>query len=164
MKRKRLKLNMFGAKFVGFSCMILPAVVLQVNPSEIWLRDECDDSAYFPDQDSQFNLQDCNITPYSTLVVEGATASGLNMIACSPSQWPISQQQSFAFKFSWPSCDWSSHVLLRGCTKEASLKPDKNHEGQDDTNSKEGREAGVSVHRVDVYRVDRCNGQRWTPL
>ena len=49
-----------------------------MHPSELWLRDECDGSVYFPDQDGQFNLQDDNITPYSTLVVEGPTASGLN--------------------------------------------------------------------------------------
>ena len=52
----------------------------QVNPSETWLRDECDGSVYFPEQDGQFSdLRDSNITPYSTLVVEGPTASGLNM-------------------------------------------------------------------------------------
>ena len=50
-----------------------------MHPSETWLRDECDGSVYFPDQDGQFNLQDNNITPYSTLVVEGPTASGLNL-------------------------------------------------------------------------------------
>lgn len=50
-----------------------------MHPSETWLRDECDGSVYFPDQDGQFNLQDNNVAPYSTLVVEGPTASGLNM-------------------------------------------------------------------------------------
>ena len=53
--------------------------MLQVHPTETWLRDECDGSVYFPDQDGQFNLQDTTLTPYSTLVVEGPTASGLNM-------------------------------------------------------------------------------------
>ena len=52
---------------------------LQVHPLETWLRDECDGSVYFPDQDGQFNLEDSDLTPYSTLVVEGPTAVGLNM-------------------------------------------------------------------------------------
>ena len=50
-----------------------------MHPLETWLRDECDGSVYFPDQDSQFNLQDSDVSPYSALVVEGPTASGLNM-------------------------------------------------------------------------------------
>ena len=50
-----------------------------MHPLETWLRDECDGSVYFPDQGGQFNLQDSDVGPYSTLVVEGPTASGLNM-------------------------------------------------------------------------------------
>ena len=50
-----------------------------MHPSETWLRDECNGSVYFPDPDGQFNLEDNRMTPYSTLVVEGPTASGLNM-------------------------------------------------------------------------------------
>lgn len=61
---------------VSYAMMIIS---LQVHPSETWLRDECDGSVYFPDPEGNFNLEDNRITPCSTLVVEGPTASGLNM-------------------------------------------------------------------------------------
>ena len=54
-------------------------ILLLVNLLETWLRDDCDGSLYFPDQDGHFNLEANSIAPYSTLVVEGPTASGLNM-------------------------------------------------------------------------------------
>jgi len=48
---------------------------LQVNPSETWLKDDCDGTAYFPEiKDGHFVSQ--NIPPYITLVVEGPTLSG----------------------------------------------------------------------------------------
>ena len=48
---------------------------MQVNPSETWLKDDCDGTAYFPEtEDGRFNLQ--SIPPYVTLVVEGPTVSG----------------------------------------------------------------------------------------
>lgn len=50
-----------------------------MHPLEAWLRDECDSSVYFPDQNGQFNFQESSLTPYSTLVVEGPTAAGSNM-------------------------------------------------------------------------------------
>ena len=41
-----------------------------MEPSETWLRDECDGTAYFP-QDGNFNLQTQAISEFTTLVVEG---------------------------------------------------------------------------------------------
>ena len=45
-------------------------LILQVEPSETWLRDDCDGKAYFP-QDGNFNLQTQAISEFTTLVVEG---------------------------------------------------------------------------------------------
>ena len=45
-------------------------MTLQVDPSEAWLRDNCDNTAYFP-QDGNFNLQTHGLSEYTTLVVEG---------------------------------------------------------------------------------------------
>lgn len=43
----------------------------QVNPSEVWLRDEIDETAYFPQQDGSFNLLGAGISSYTHLIVEG---------------------------------------------------------------------------------------------
>ena len=51
---------------------------MQVNPSDVWLRDECDGSVCLPEQNGDFNLD--QIGPYTTLVVEGPTA-GFSMRA-----------------------------------------------------------------------------------
>ena len=45
-------------------------MMLQVDPSGAWLRDNCDNTAYFP-QDGNFNLQTHGLSKYTTLVVEG---------------------------------------------------------------------------------------------
>jgi len=52
-------------------------IMLQVDTSEVWLKDECNELAFFPNDIGQFTLQE--ITPYSTLLVEGPTTSGLNL-------------------------------------------------------------------------------------
>ena len=52
--------------------------MLQVDPSEVWLKDECDGSAFFADESGRFTLH--GVTPYSTLLVEGPIAvNGLSM-------------------------------------------------------------------------------------
>ena len=42
-----------------------------MDPNEAWLRDEIDDTHYFPDDNGQFNLQEEAISPFTTLIVEG---------------------------------------------------------------------------------------------
>ena len=42
-----------------------------MNPSDCYLRDEIDETTYFPRQDGTFNLLEEGLTPYSTLRVEG---------------------------------------------------------------------------------------------
>ena len=42
----------------------------QVDPSEVWLCDECDGTAYFP-QDGHFNLHGANLSTFQLLIVEG---------------------------------------------------------------------------------------------
>lgn len=49
-----------------------------MDPSEVWLKGECDGLAVFPDDIGRFILPP-EVTLYSTLLVEGPTASGLNM-------------------------------------------------------------------------------------
>ena len=49
-----------------------------MDPSEVWLKGECDGLAVFPDDTGRFILLR-EVTLYSTLLVEGPTASGLNM-------------------------------------------------------------------------------------
>ena len=48
-----------------------------MDPSETWLKEECNGLAFFPNENGHFSLQ--KITPYTTLLVEGPIASGLNM-------------------------------------------------------------------------------------
>ena len=42
-----------------------------MNPSDCYLRDEIDETTYFPQQDRTFNLLEEGLIPYSTLRVEG---------------------------------------------------------------------------------------------
>lgn len=44
---------------------------MQVDPSEAWLQDECEGTAYFPQEGGQFNLHTLGLAPYATLIVEG---------------------------------------------------------------------------------------------
>ena len=46
---------------------------LQVSPSEAWLRDDIDGTAYFPRPDGNFHLQESGVLSFATLVVEGST-------------------------------------------------------------------------------------------
>ena len=128
----------------------------------------------FPDQDGQFNLQDSNITSYSTLVVERPTASGLNMkMGFSSAARASGQSVSSTALPSQQQSQIPSPLLSAGhgppmfrsvvAPRKAAVSLNKNHEGEDDGN-KEGREARFSVHWPDVHRVDRCNGQRRTSL
>ena len=41
-----------------------------MDPKEAWLRDEIDDTHYFPDEYGHFNLGEEGISPYTTLIVE----------------------------------------------------------------------------------------------
>ena len=43
--------------------------MFQVCVSEVWLKNEVSDAAYFPENDGTFNLSD--VTEYTTLAVEG---------------------------------------------------------------------------------------------
>ena len=45
--------------------------LFQVNPAEAWLRDDIDDTAYFPQPNGSFN-----VTSFATLNVEGPAQSG----------------------------------------------------------------------------------------
>ena len=51
-----------------------PKDILQVNPSEAWLRDDVDGSVYFPQPDGNFNLQEAEVSLYASLIVEGPSA------------------------------------------------------------------------------------------
>ena len=44
---------------------------MQVDPSEAWLNDECDGTAYFPQEGGNFNLRTLGLGLYVTLIVEG---------------------------------------------------------------------------------------------
>lgn len=44
---------------------------MQVDPSEAWLNDECDGTAYFPQEGGNFNLHTLGLGLYVTLIVEG---------------------------------------------------------------------------------------------
>ena len=46
-------------------------IFTQVDPSEAWLQDECDGTAYFLQEGGQFNLHSPALAPYATLIVEG---------------------------------------------------------------------------------------------
>ena len=46
-------------------------LLTQVDPSLAWLRDDCEDTAYFPQQDGNFNLESQALSPFCTLIVEG---------------------------------------------------------------------------------------------
>lgn len=48
---------------------------VQVNPSEVWLRDEIDGTAYFPLQDENLDLQSQGVLHYATLIVVGPTVT-----------------------------------------------------------------------------------------
>lgn len=48
--------------------------MLQVNPSEAWLRDEVDGTVYLPQPDGNFNLQEAGVPSYASLIVEGPSA------------------------------------------------------------------------------------------
>ena len=117
---------------VRFACNSnLACILLQVNPSA-WLGDDCDGSVYFPDQDSHFNLEANSIAPYSTLVVEGPTTSGLNMSmgysstvrATGGLLLQQSQQSLFAAGPSSSSWPWTTVFPFRDCPKEAFSNPD----------------------------------------
>ena len=45
--------------------------MLQVNPCETWLRDDCDGTAFFPQDDGSFDFDSLGVSAYTTLVVEG---------------------------------------------------------------------------------------------
>ena len=48
---------------------------IQVDPMEVWLRDESDDSGHFPgSEDGCFNLN--NISAFTTMIVEGPPVNG----------------------------------------------------------------------------------------
>ena len=64
---------------------------LQVNPSDVWLRDECDVSVYLREQNGYFKFE--QLRPYSILTVEEFTISpGFNMNAGFSSTSGHSQQ------------------------------------------------------------------------
>ena len=54
---KVLKYNSLLRSFHNFT---------QVDPSEAWLQDECDGTAYFPQEGRQFNLHSLGLAPYAT--------------------------------------------------------------------------------------------------
>ena len=45
---------------------------MQVDPSEVWLRAEQDNRAFFPDDSGHFNLHDANLLFGAVLFVEGS--------------------------------------------------------------------------------------------
>ena len=49
--------------------------MLQVDPNEAWLKDDIDDTPYFPDDSGKFNLHEVNNIGYATLLVEGPLAA-----------------------------------------------------------------------------------------
>ncbi len=49
--------------------------LLKVSPAEVWLKNEHDDTAYFPLQNGSFELH-FDITDHSTLIVEGPVLTG----------------------------------------------------------------------------------------
>ena len=58
-----------------------------MEPSETWLKDDCDGTAYFP-QNGHFNLHTQSISEFTTLVVEGlslTTPSRGNRVNLPPS-------------------------------------------------------------------------------
>jgi len=50
-----------------------------VNPTEAWLRDEVDGTAYFPQADGNFHLEEARLPPYATLMVEGSIMPRSNL-------------------------------------------------------------------------------------
>ena len=56
-----------------------------MDPNEAWLRDEIDDTHYFPDENGQFNLQEEAISSFTTLIVEGPTISSTTATGTAPS-------------------------------------------------------------------------------
>jgi len=48
---------------------------LQVDPSEVWLREECDRTAYFP-QEGHFQLHSDSLSTHTMLIVEGPEMGG----------------------------------------------------------------------------------------
>ena len=71
---------------------------MQVNPSETWLSDECDGTAFFPQEDGSFNLSSLKISLYTTLVVEGLALS----VTMLPRLWPLAGPLASAPLIPWP--------------------------------------------------------------
>lgn len=47
---------------------------MQVDPTEVWLRDEFDGATFFPMENGCFNLLELGVSSYTNLIVEGRTA------------------------------------------------------------------------------------------
>lgn len=83
---------------------------LQVNPSDVWLRDECDGSVYLPEQNGDFKFE--QLRPYTTLMVEGPTISpGFNMRAGFSSTPGRSQQANTHMQSSLPPAPMFRSVI-----------------------------------------------------
>ena len=72
---------------------------MQVNPSETWLRDDCDGAAFFPQENGNFNLGSLGVSAYATLVVEGPALSAStlprsNTLPCQQSSVTVSSTPS----------------------------------------------------------------------
>ena len=142
-----------------------------MHPSETWLRDECDGSVYFPDPDGQFNLEDNRITPYSTLVVEGPTESGLNMrTSFSPASHSTavnissssSSRQSVLPQHKLPGPPMFRSVVA---PKKAPMALIKIMKAKMSVAKKGGNQISNAQARYSyVCRTDQCNSQRWTRL
>lgn len=51
-------------------------IVVQVDPMEVWLRDESDDSGYFPESEDGISFNLSGISPFATMIVEGPLLNG----------------------------------------------------------------------------------------
>lgn len=60
--------------------------MLQVNPSEAWLRDDVHGSVYLPQPDGSFNLQEAGVSSYASLTVEGPSALQLPRTSLPPAR------------------------------------------------------------------------------
>ena len=72
---------------------------MQVNPSETWLRDDCDGAAFFPQENGNLNLGSLGVSAYATLVVEGPALSAStlprsNTLPCQQSSVTVSSTPS----------------------------------------------------------------------
>lgn len=88
----------------------------QVSPSEAWLRDEIDDTAYFPQQDESFDLLGAGVTQYTHLIVEGRNLESQR--ALSTSLAAIAGSMSLS---STPAAASSATLTARGQQSSSSL-------------------------------------------